>query len=398
MGNALVRSSEMKKTYVLLTGAKNNAGDFLIRQRGCDLLSHLRPDRKLVVLNGWEKLSGQQLTLVNESCALILMGGPAIQPRMYGSVYPLCEDLDDITVPIVTMGVGWKSATGSWADTRRYPFTPETLRLLRKVNDSGVTSSVRDWHTLNVLQSAGFHNFVMTGCPALYAADCVGAGVATQAVPRTVSVSLGVCLVSDTRMAKQTKDLIEGLSDRFGAENVTAVFHHSLEREKLKIYGHGSAEFYLAHRKFADWLEAKKIRWIDISGGVDAMVAHYSKVDMHVGYRVHAHILRLSLNRPSILVAEDGRGRALQSFLGASVLSAGNTKPLAGRLNRVLARVESFGCFGVDRGAKNILAVAQEVVAILENEITSGFPRSRQAVVAKNEAYVDMTRFVNGLP
>jgi len=377
---------------------KNNAGDFLIRQRGRELLSHLRPDRKLVVLNGWEKLSGQQLTLVNESCALILMGGPAIQPRMYGSVYPLCDDLDDIKVPIVTMGVGWKSATGSWVDTRGYPFTPETVRLLRRVNDSGITSSVRDWHTLNVLQNAGFPNFVMTGCPALYATGCVGAGVVEQRAPRTVSVSLGVCFVSDTRLEKQTKDLIRGLSERFGNENVKAVFHHSLEPEKLKIYGRGSGEFYAAHRRFSDWLESEDISWIDISGGVDAMVAHYSEADMHVGYRVHAHILRLSLNKPSILVAEDGRGRALQSFLGASVLSAGNAKPLTGRLNRLLARVESFGCFGVDRGAKSILAVAQEVVAILENEFTAGFPRSRQAVVAKNEAYVDMKRFVSGLP
>ena len=398
MGNALARSSEMKKTYVLLTGAKNNAGDFLIRQRGCELLSHLRPDRQLVVLDGWEKLSGQQLSLVNESCALILMGGPALQPRMYGSVYPLCDDLDDITAPIVTMGVGWKSATGLWADTRRYPLTPETLRLLRKVNDSGVTSSVRDWHSLNVLQNAGFHNFVMTGCPALFASGCVGAGVEVQGRPRTVSVSLGVCLVSDARMASQTKDLIKGLSERFGVENVTAVFHHSLEREKLKIYGHRSGEFYAAHRKFADWLESEKICWIDISGGLDAMVAHYSETDMHIGYRVHAHILRVSLNRPSILIAEDGRGRALQSFLGASVLSAGNSKPLAGRLNRLLARAEASNCFGVDRGARSISAVAREVVAILENEIVAGFPRSRQAVVAKNEAYVDMARFVSGLP
>jgi hypothetical protein len=209
---------------------------------------------------------------------------------------------------------------------------------------------------------------------------------------------LGVCFVSDARMAGQTKDLIKGLSERFGVENVTAVFHHSLERENLKIYGNSSGEFYAAHRRFADWLESERIRWIDISGGVDAMVAHYSETDMHIGYRVHAHILRLSLNKPSILVAEDGRGRALQSFLGASVLSAGNTKPLAGRLNRLLARVEASNCFGVDRGAKSISAVAQEVVAILENEVTAGFPRSRQAVVAKNEAYADMSWFVSGLP
>lgn len=385
----------MAERYVLLTGAKNNAGDFLIRLRGTQLLSRLRPDRELVVLNGWEELNDEQLECINDSRALILLGGPAVQQRMYGGVYALCDDLDRITAPVLTMGVGWKSASGSWADTRRYPLSTATLRLLEKVQDAGFASSVRDYHTLNLLQNYGFDNFMMTGCPALYPAEHVGQALVQPEEVRKVSFSLGVSFVHDALMERQMKTLVERLAERFGAGNVTVVFHHALTQDGLKVYGSGLQRFAYAHQRFADWLDTLGVAKADISGGVDAMLAHYSDTDLHVGYRVHAHILRLSLCRPSILIAEDGRGRALQHFLGGPIYCAGNTG--GGKVGSVLNRLRLQGRLSTASSAA-IEALPGELLNILDNEIRTDFPRCRQSVAVRNSAYQDMEHFVRALP
>ena len=47
----------MNESYVILTGSKNNAGDFLIKHRAKQLFAKLRPNREIIDLNAWEPLS-----------------------------------------------------------------------------------------------------------------------------------------------------------------------------------------------------------------------------------------------------------------------------------------------------------------------------------------------------
>ena len=41
----------MKDQYVILTGSKNNAGDYLIKFSAKQLFSDLRPDREIIDFN-----------------------------------------------------------------------------------------------------------------------------------------------------------------------------------------------------------------------------------------------------------------------------------------------------------------------------------------------------------
>ncbi|OOF08193.1 hypothetical protein, partial [Salinivibrio sp. PR919] len=118
-----------KPYYVILTGSKNNAGDFLIKYRAKEIFQRIRPDREIVDINGWEKFSAETLEIVNNSEALILMGGPALQQHMYPKIYPLVDELSDITTKIVMMGVGWKSLSGNWIDSVYYPLGKQCIEL-----------------------------------------------------------------------------------------------------------------------------------------------------------------------------------------------------------------------------------------------------------------------------
>lgn len=304
-----------KEYYVMLTGGKNNAGDFLIKHRAKNLLATIRPDRDVEDLDGWKALSAENLNRINGSKALILMGGPALQKRMRPRVYALVEDLNRITVPIVTMGIGWHSPYGGWEDTHNYPLNSLSLKLLERINSEHYVSSVRDYHSLNVLSSRGFNNFVMTGCPALYSHEHMDIPVAVIDHPKKIGFSLGVSPKSSRRMQQQMKKAILCTRDRFPDAKLDVVFHHGIGDSYLRSDG-ASSDLHRFQLSFSDWLKTEAISYVDISGDVEKLLTFYSQCDLHIGYRVHAHIFMSSISKPSLLLIEDGRGMALRDVIG----------------------------------------------------------------------------------
>ena len=311
-----------KPYYVTLTGGKNNAGDFLIKYRAFNLFKVLRPDRDIIDFNEWEEIDNERLSIINNAKALILLGGPGLVYDMYPrGAYRLRENLDDITVPILMMGVGWKDAQGDWKDTYTYNISSDSLKLLDKIENSGYLSSVRDYHTLNVLQIKGYKNFIMTGCPAYYDTHYINRDIEREDIKK-VAFSLGVSFIKNSLMKAQMKEIILLLKDNF-SNNLEVVFHHSLDKNIIKkAYGSGSDKHYIEHEKISQWLNNNNIKYIDISGNAENLINYYSKVDLHIGYRVHAHIFMNSISKYSILLNEDGRGKGVDKVLGGTTLNS----------------------------------------------------------------------------
>ena len=311
----------MKNQYIILTGGKNNAGDHLIKHRAKKLFQWLKPDTNIIDLNGWEYLTDEQLEMINNSKALILTGGPALNNKMYPNIYALRDNLDDIKVPLLTMGIGWHSQKGEWRDTHNYVLDNQSLKLLKKINDSGYMSSVRDYHTLNVLHSLGMKNFLMTGCPALYSKENLNEDFPETLDIKKIAYSLGVSLKTSDKMYEQMQSVLLMIKELFPSAEIKAVFHHSPTEEYLETHG-ANKNLYYAQKKYLDWLKSNDFNYVDISGSADNLVNYYSQVDFHIGYRVHAHIFTNSISKPSVLLNEDGRGKALAKVLGGMIFNA----------------------------------------------------------------------------
>jgi len=311
----------MKNQYVLLTGGKNNAGDHLIKYRAKKLFQWLTPDTNIIDLDGWKYLTDEHLDMINNSKALILTGGPALQNKMYPNIYALRDNLDEITVPLLTMGIGWHSQRGEWQDTHNYLLDNQSLKLLEKINTSEYMSSVRDYHTLNILHSLGMKNFLMTGCPALYSKDNLNESFPHALHIKKIAYSLGVSLKTSDKMYGQMQSVLLMIKELFSSAEVEVVFHHSPTEEYLETHG-ANKNLYHAQKKYVDWLKINGFQYVDISGSADNLVSYYSKVDFHLGYRVHAHIFMNSISKPSVLLNEDGRGKALEKVLGGMVFDA----------------------------------------------------------------------------
>jgi len=381
----------MKDQYVILTGSKNNAGDYLIKFRAKQLFAELRPDREIIDINGWETLSPSNLAIINESKALILMGGPALVEDMVPRVYGLADVIDKIKVPVVMMGTGWKSQKGNWEDTYAYKLNNETAELVKKVNDSGYLSSVRDYHTLNALRFNECENVLMTGCPAYYDQKHIN----TEFIPKPVNkvaFSLGVSFIESPSMFKLMKESVLACCKMFSDKEFEVVFHHSLDREKFSNAYKSASNHVQKHNEFADWLESKNIKYKDISGSAENLMNYYSEVDLHIGYRVHAHIFMNSIAKKSILISEDGRAKGVKGAISGVVLD-GYFDFKNGFISKVLNRLLPV----YDRFTPNTY-LAKELLEEIKYEERIEFSRFKNSRGRIDSNYRIMSQFLKQLP
>lgn len=376
--------------YVLLTGGKNNAGDFLIKHRAKKLLTQLRPDREFKDFNAWEPFDDEKLQIVNNSKALILTGGPALQSHIYPGIYKLTSDLSKIKVPIVSLGIGWKSASGNWEDINEYKLNKSSLPLIKRLAESGYRSSVRDYHTMHVLQNYGVNNVLMTGCPALYELDIIGKPVKESSIGK-INFSLGVGFAESKNMEKSVKDILISLKEHFSDRSLSVKFHHSIDKKFLNTPD-ASTTIYMNNVRFSKWLESVGIDYEDISGSAQNLVDSYTDSDFHIGYRVHAHIFMSSISKPSILIAEDGRGKGLRALLGGVILD-GFTERNDSFLDKAINKVGlAWDRFEVDEN------LSQLIIRTIDSEFEYGLPRLKSVRSNIDSHFEVMKRFITQLP
>jgi len=381
----------MKGRYVVLTGGKNNAGDFLIKHRALKLFHAHCPSREIVDFNAWEPFDKERLKIVNSANSVILLGGPSLQRNMRPSIYRMTENIKDISVPILTMGIGWKSLTGGWDDTYNYKLGRDSLILLDRINQSGFQSSVRDYHTLNALQFKKLKNFMMTGCPAYYDIGYIGKAPSMPQIKK-VAFSLGVSFIDSPSMEQVMKDCILTCKDYYGETEFQVVFHHSLDRAVFLSTHNATCKHLERHNEFANWLSSQKIEFVDISGSARKMISYYESVDLHIGFRVHAHIFMNSVSKPSILISEDGRGTATKDVIGGIVL-----KGVRGRSDSLAAKLVS-GLFPSFDRLKSNNFLCKEILNSLKYEEKTHYVRSLSTRCAIDENYKMMKAFLDQLP
>jgi hypothetical protein len=381
----------MKEQYVILTGSKNNAGDFLIKDRAKQLFQELRSDRKIIDFNAWEVFDKEKIKIVNESLALILLGGPSLQKNMRPSIYKMTKNLDDIKIPIISMGIGWKSISGNWQDCYDYKLSNESIELLERINNSGYLSSVRDYHTLNAIQFKGFNNFLMTGCPAYYDLSYIKKDTELSDIKK-IAFSLGVAFIHNSKMESLLKDNILKIKEKFINKEFEVVFHHSLDKKKFMASHSATTKHNDKHNEFAKWLTRQGIKYVDISGNAENLINYYTKVDLHIGYRVHAHIFMNSISKPSILISEDGRAKATQKVIGGVVLDS-YIDFREGLLFRVLNKI--LGSYNRYTPNQNL---TKEILLNTEYEMNNNFIRSKNSRKQIDNNFEIMKYFLNQLP
>lgn len=291
-------------TYVLLTGAIKNVGDFLILSRTKKLIEKFTK-RDYVVIEAWKPLDNH-LELINESDAVIICGGPGVQSNFYPNVYPLTRNLDDIMVPLILLGTGWYDYIGDDISLNHFNFSSTSLKALKKLSLSSDFISCRDYLTKKILIKHGFTKVLMTGCPAWYDLNFLNKPFNTHVQPKKI-----VFTPAQNRLYfEQSIKIMKLLKSMFPYATLYCSFHRGWD-----LGGNTTEEE--ANRFSKLRTEALKLGYKVVNAAYDlSNIDFYKQCDLHIGYRLHGHVAFLSQRKPSFLLCEDSRGRGFSEAVG----------------------------------------------------------------------------------
>lgn len=290
----------------LLSGAYKNAGDFLIVQRSKELLKYVYPNCEIVEYERRNSLE-ENLQDINEMDCIVLAGGPAYVWNAYPEVLPLASDLDKIQVPIFALANGWSGISTEANVIYNYKFSEESMNLWKKIETSGFSLGCRDWESVKVLHYAGIKNTIMTGCVAWYNLPYA----MKSKFDKDMSKIKKIC-ISDPALRNNFESaylLVTFMRQKFPDANIKFVFHRGTGAD-----ANTNKEEAQRIIKLKEKIEALNIECHDIAYSYEGFSV-YDDCDLHIGFRVHAHIYNLSRRNVSILIEEDSRGGGVNNAL-----------------------------------------------------------------------------------
>lgn len=288
----------------LLHGAKINAGDFLIKQRTRELLEYFYPDS---IINEYYRNCSleEQVEEIDKNDIVIFAGGPGYTNEFYPVGVPFVSDLNSIKIPIMIIGMGWWGMSDIPNYVYNYAFNEPMIRLLNRSYSDVKALSCRDYISSAVLRNNGFDNVYMTGCPAWYFLPKVNETVYTgKRLDQIEKIYISDC--ANPVFYPQLIEIIGKIRALFPDSTVKLVFHRGVQNvtEQLKQF-----------------IDNNNIDFVNIEKSGEGLSV-YEECDLHIGFRVHAHIYNLSKRRLSILIAEDSRGMGVNQALGLKNICA----------------------------------------------------------------------------
>lgn len=285
----------MEKKICLMSGAFLNAGDFLIEKRSLELIRHFLPDSEVNVHKRLKEDYTYRIDMLKDYDAIIFAGGPLYQSSIYPVSIPFVrkEILRGVFLPIFFVGGGIKG------DIYNQPFSKDTKWFFEQGVMHHVPLGCRDYLTYRFLKHQGFKDVIMTGCPAWYNLEYVNQIRFTH-----FSGTIKKICISEPANKKNVpvlRELLLFLRKKYQNAEIVLVNHRETKREVQEV--------------IKELIDRVGFSFIDISGSAEGF-AVYDDCDMHVGFRVHAHIYNLSIRNFSILINEDIRGRGVSHALG----------------------------------------------------------------------------------
>jgi hypothetical protein len=326
--------------FIALHGAKKNVGDFLIRERALALIRRVRPDHEVVLHPRWEPLDDALLTGAD---AVVLCGGPGLRKDFYPETFPLIPDLRAIPIPVLPLALGW---SGHPADhPEKFAFNDPSRGALSAILETVGWGSVRDDVSLRIVERSDIGEFRRTGCTAWYHLPSLGTPVRPPVKVRTLVFTPPQ---ASTRLSAETVRVMRLLQCRYKNAERFCVFHRGLRADRFTLRRESVAVRSLA-------AVARALGFAVIDAGFDlARIAFYTHADLHVGYRVHAHLAFVSYRRPSLLICEDGRGLGQADTLGDEYRIRASRSDTVAQVAHALSNEERLGHPGLTRAVEEV--------------------------------------------
>ena len=258
-------------------------------------------------------LSAAAQAMLTQSPAVVLAGANQLSDRY--TVWPglTAEQIRHSGLRLIPFGIGLHGEPGQ---TDR--LTAATRDVLTAMHEGIDFSSWRCPHTVAYLRSELPHlapQLLMTGCPVVYDEPLLG-GVPFGRGTRRIAVTV---TERGDFWARETAT-IDFVARHFPRAERHLVLHQNyslpgrLESFRYRWLPQPTSQLneYQRLRKYA----VRRGFTIVCPPDADACMDFYGQMDMHIGSRLHAHLLCLSRAKRSWLVPVDGRALGMAEFLG----------------------------------------------------------------------------------
>lgn len=290
---------------------------------------------------------------------------PALRPTLLGnSISPqnrgvLLEEAFKCNVPVFAIGSGWKAYPGVIEQSQRLKLEPKDLMQLQKLfgcqknSEASGMIACRDITTENLLINNNVNCYGTIGDCGLYDPYLIESKCIAPKKVQSVAVSMPHNDFHKEMAYKIALELKKEL-----ACDVTITFHGYPKSYQEEMSPH--------------W-DRKLINFEDLSGGAEKL-SFYDNIDIHVGFRLHAHIWFLRTRKPSLLLGEDGRGMGhLYTFSGLGYSAATD---LVLKTAALFPKFQRNPLYRFER-RKEPLNLA---VKMMKEEITNNYPVTRETL------------------
>ncbi|WP_018931380.1 polysaccharide pyruvyl transferase family protein [Gracilibacillus lacisalsi] len=256
-------------------------------------------------------------------------------------------------IPVYVIGAGWKQYPGTKQQSLQLPLAQHEQKLFQLINKNKGLISTRDVYTENVLEKHQVSSVGTTGDLGLFDTDLLNT---PPKLPKNIS-TIAISLPHNFYHFDKCREMARYLIRQYDCP--------------VKICCHGYADdtFQQISQK---WPEPS-IEIVDLSGGANKL-DFYKDIDLHVGFRLHAHIWFLRNRKPSLLLAEDGRSTGhLETISGLGY----SVSPISARVFSEFFPIETDQLKSTFQREEPTNAMYQ----LLEDEITSGFKATKNSLV-----------------
>ena len=281
---------------VVLTNTVDNAGDFLHRYASLRLIKSKLKVGNLREIDRNDAIKPENHDVLESADIIFIPGGPSFRQNLIPQICNIPEKF------------WWKtSLLGSGVKHRKkQPFNDSTLRFL----NTSLPISVRDLATELVAKDVISSNQVyMTGCPV------------SSLTPEMINDDFGVGCPSDISFVDIA--ISDGQDYNKGANQIVHHLGRLIPNSKI-----------IQHTR-RDSNQNDEHSTLSIGGSHERLINVYRNCGVHLGFRVHAHLVCLSLGVPSILIVEDERGASLAKQYGCETLDFRNRLFILKVLNRI---------------------------------------------------------------
>lgn len=284
---------KQKIKICVLHGAINNAGDFLIYERGKKLIeSFFNNNFDLTYILRCKTING-------DFDGLIILGGPLITRKLHSQSQNIAEYIEkrNRNIPVFCIGLGISGE--KFNNYEEYFLDQESLLFWKRVYETTKLFSVRDEMTYNVLKNYGIEA-KLTGCPALFDLENLKKN-------NIVVNNKGI-----NKIAVTIPNLLDFPipSIRYFLLTLYFLFLLKLEFSKIELglfFQHGYTS--ILNKIIKSLANMMNVKTYNISGK-SLSSTELRKYDLHIGTRLHSHIYFLSLGKPSFLLSVDMRTEA----------------------------------------------------------------------------------------